>query len=531
MNEFMKRYELVISTLSPVHIGCGEDYEPTNYVMDDDCLYPFHAISESAFPSKQQRDALLKQCNSIQGLWNIFHSAVHLETMKALAERYVPMKPGIQAQQAQRINDSKFPLIIERTAFDRFSGAPILPGSGIKGAIRTAILERQARESNFPGAEQVRNKKEHQDIQKNLMKGSFASDPLRLLKISDAHLAGTASPEPTRILTRHSRHRKDNTKTSVSDSGQNFSECIVPFMAGAFRAEFTLLQNSHTWEERDRKITVKNLAIGNILKACNDYYLDRLKAHREALQILNAGKWFDSILPLVEQAVRESRGFLLRVGKHAGADYLTIEKYRRIQTKYEKYPTAKTLPISTTLCGDGKEYSPFGWMFVEVCEPGQRLASPLQEGLRELAGRNADPETKAKQERFALQRVASREKLVANQAEFAAKAAHEAAQAAATQAAAERLATLSPALREVEVFVAAARLRSEQLRGAKENLNTEFHNRARKLAATALENAEWTAEEKRAAADAIAEWLPQLVKGIDKDQLKKLKLGALRGTA
>lgn len=41
MNEFMKRYELVISTLSPVHIGCGEDYEPTNYVMDGGCLYLF----------------------------------------------------------------------------------------------------------------------------------------------------------------------------------------------------------------------------------------------------------------------------------------------------------------------------------------------------------------------------------------------------------------------------------------------------------------------------------------------------------
>lgn len=36
MSEFMKRYELMISTLSPVHIGCGEDY-----VMDDDRLYPF----------------------------------------------------------------------------------------------------------------------------------------------------------------------------------------------------------------------------------------------------------------------------------------------------------------------------------------------------------------------------------------------------------------------------------------------------------------------------------------------------------
>ena len=38
---FLDTYDLVISTLSPVHVGCGEDYEPTNYVIDDDTLHAF----------------------------------------------------------------------------------------------------------------------------------------------------------------------------------------------------------------------------------------------------------------------------------------------------------------------------------------------------------------------------------------------------------------------------------------------------------------------------------------------------------
>lgn len=40
-HSFLDSYDLTISTLSPVHVGCGEDYEPTNYVMQDDCLYHF----------------------------------------------------------------------------------------------------------------------------------------------------------------------------------------------------------------------------------------------------------------------------------------------------------------------------------------------------------------------------------------------------------------------------------------------------------------------------------------------------------
>ncbi len=74
-------------------------------------------------------------------------------------------------------------------------------------------------------------------------------------------------------------------------------------------------------------------------------------------------------------------------------------------------------------------------------------------------------------------------------------------------------------------------LRSSQLRGSKDKQNTDYHQRAQKLAREALESADWTAEEKRAAAEAIAEWLPKVIERIDKDALKKLKLAALRGNA
>ncbi len=90
------------------------------------------------------------------------------------------------------------------------------------------------------------------------------------------------------------------------------------------------------------------------------------------------------------------------------------------------------------------------------------------------------------------------------------------------------LASLSPATRMVEQFIAAGKARVEQLRGSKEKLNAEFHGRARQLAQEALEKPEWTAAEKHAAAAAIAEWLPQVVEKIDKDQLKKLKLSTLK---
>ena len=105
---------------------------------------------------------------------------------------------------------------------------------------------------------------------------------------------------------------------------------------------------------------------------------------------------------------------------------------------------------------------------------------------------------------------------------------------AETKAAAEqatKLASLSENARQVEGFIQHCKSRSEELRGGKEKPNMQTHQMAQKLAKTALEGSTWTAEEKSAAADALAEWLPKVVSVDIKDERKKLKLAALRGQA
>jgi CRISPR-associated protein Csm5 len=34
MNRFLDVIPLALTPLTPIHIGCGEDFEPTNYVID-----------------------------------------------------------------------------------------------------------------------------------------------------------------------------------------------------------------------------------------------------------------------------------------------------------------------------------------------------------------------------------------------------------------------------------------------------------------------------------------------------------------
>lgn len=164
------------------------------------------------------------------------------------------------------------------------------------------------------------------------------------------------------------------------------------------------------------------------------------------------------------------------------------------------------------------------FLFVVACD--ERLAGSLADRWRDIATdifrhacdwRGFGAKTAVGYGALAVDHEAT-ERARQARAEDEARAAREAA-----------LSTLSENMRRVEEFRQDFSARAEQLRGSKEKLNADYHSRARRLAQEAHEGAAWTAEEKAAAADAIAEWLPKVVEKIDKDQLKKLKLGALRG--
>jgi CRISPR-associated protein Cmr6 len=113
------------------------------------------------------------------------------------------------------------------------------------------------------------------------------------------------------------------------------------------------------------------------------------------------------------------------------------------------------------------------------------------------------------------------------------RAEREAAERAAREAAEKeaRRAAMSEAMRRIDDFRQEFAARAEQLRGGKEKPNGVYHGKARDLAKLALDAPDWSAEEKRAAADAIEEWLPRVVQVEIKDERKKLKLAALRGKA
>jgi CRISPR-associated protein Csm5 len=528
---------LSITTLSPIHIGCDEVFDPSKFVIHDGLL---HVLSPSDImlaleeKERQQLLALTERADPIGPLQQFFkarrqrlaHLAVHVvDVAPAIATEY-DTKSG-QVQQRGEGGQPVYNLFpIARTAFSPLDDTPYLPGSSLKGSIRTAWLSRL----NRGEAPKEEERKDASKLQQRLLgyrPGKFENDPFRLVRLADAHPDPDDIPPATRILYAVSKKKRPSERGSPEI--KVFLESVREAQSGAFRGELRLGQGSIRWHE--------------LCDACNDFYWPKLAEELDHSQFgpLLAADWRALMSRLLGNEMDELRsarqGFLLRVGRHSGAESVTLEGVRSIKIIGKEEHGRKTFDFrsnttekrfaSQTRAAVG-ELLPFGWIWIDGSDDAhQHLSIAVADQLRTFSGpmrdahrariEAAEQRCQAKNEAVAAQTRRIAEAAAAAQAEAEAQAAHAAALAAMTEN-----------MRRIEEFKSMCAKRADQLQGNRENANAAIHNAARVLAKNAIEGADWTADEKRTTAETIEEWLPKLVNIDIKDERKKLKLAALR---
>jgi CRISPR-associated protein Csm5 len=399
MMEFLETLDLYITTLSPVHVGCGEDYEPTNYVIDHQHLYEFDPVLLLQRLTQQEQKQFVRAVD--QGLREIQsffyqHRAVVVQigrcgaTVNPAVQQFYDTRVGRVAQREQNGQNVLNKLEIARSAYNPFNGQPILPGSSLKGAIRTALLE-ALRKKNYPV---ITHGRPERDIRKDASRqneqlakdalGSFATDPLRLLKISDAAFRpkikvkdkeGNIREQERFPVIRFQVNRKK--RPNQFEAGGNINtllECVPGNLMNAFSAQCTIerkAQQGHDTPDRQ-------LDFDGIAKACNDFYRERLDAECKALKSNKyALPWVEAMEKRLNEsgaqgkAIATGQGFLLRVGRHSGAESVTVDAPRTIKIMKGRGTPADYAKEATTLwlAADDKNQMekllPFGWVFVQ----------------------------------------------------------------------------------------------------------------------------------------------------------------------
>lgn len=409
MTEFMKTYKLKITVLSPVHIGASTDLEPTEYVIysekeksatsqkqeapviicpecdsknpvnaqycqicgedlprqsapvkqsepvktPDSYLYTFTPGQLSEALSDMDKKTLLKEANKgeLMALQNFFKSKasviVKTSTKRAFVCREVAKKYEEKFGNVNSKNNDFAKFNIEKQISDAVTGLPYIPGSSIKGAIRTALMSA---------------KNERVRLDKSLYKkGADAEkflygyknpteDPFKALKIEDGHAADFFITE---IDT--AENVKKNMDKSAQQGVSTYME-VIP-SGTVFESSLTIMQ---TADFSDDMLSIQ--------KACDNFYSDIFNEQKDR-QIRIHGI-SASLFEKIEKEKSKSKAFLVNLGKHGGAESKTIDGLRNIKIMQGKGKPPRFEDCATTywFANNGKERLPFGWCVVEFEE-------------------------------------------------------------------------------------------------------------------------------------------------------------------
>jgi CRISPR-associated protein Csm5 len=532
MKPFLHTQTCRISTLTPVHIGCGEDYYPTNYVIDGGYLHFFGELQlvEALPPAELQTLAgMAENLAGQEGLRQI-QAFIHQkrQSLSPLAQHSIPVADGVArlyedriGRTAQREHDGRKisnQLAIQRNSFNPYGHAPYIPGSSIKGAVRTALLDALNKGNSLKfvrdrqGQERCEN---NQELQQRLLDYDFRhlqDDPLRLLKIGDAPYQHTDGLNGLEIRFAVNRKRRRSDKPTKADQGPPILlECLAAHRSRSFAMTLTVQEGA----VRD-KLPFRDF--GELAARITCYTVPQFKAELRRLEELSYADrdWLASMQQLLRgelgQALQNRRAFLLRLGRFGGAESKTLNGVRRIKIMQGPGKPPKYEPESTTLwlAADSKDQQggmlPFGWVLVEF--DGTEL--PETHAFLRRNAQAAYDRLKREQEQRA---EAARSRV---EREEAAREARRRAEedAAKARAEAQRQAALSENQKRAEA------LRGEMTAASKgKGPGSQLYSRLRGLI---QEAPEWPEDDRRTlhdAAVAVFDWL-----GIKKDDGNRKKL-------
>ena len=444
----------------------------------------------------------------------------------AVAERY-RSKVGQVAQNETGGRNIINALEISRTAFNSHDQTPLLPGSGLKGALRTAVLN----ELNA-GLTRRLDKRDAKTLEVELMGGKFQDDPMRLIKISDAQSKQVRGNLSTRVIFDNNVPKdKSRLDKELKSAGLSVLREVVPAMSSAaFDAQLNVLQIDL---RNTKDVPAKQFNLQELLNASNRYYRKLFDTELKTLKDINCldQRWLACVSDLFNNEIRQlldqNKAMLMRVGRHTSAVGLTIEGARNIEIPQRKNdPKQFGNETATTLWLAGEQekaktnLQPFGWILIEIDrDPDCKISRSLAEKMLSF-----------NRESWEKERV-TKESLQAKITELKQRQAVEAARQEqvrrdkelAEKQEAERLAALAAMSEQAQAV--------ELLRSRMVNGEAKGQGAGSMLASQAAQLAEqaqtWSAEDKAMLAALLPEFTAHLGFDIRKNDKWKARLKAL----
>jgi len=353
MNNPVRQETVKVRTeiLTPIHIGDGSTLEPLEYVIKD----KFYRINLeewlSALPPER-----LKEFKNLTGRDYAQKSVLtalrrfvkdNIDTVK-YAEWVIDVSEEVRGIYDSKFNSPENQLPV--APFIRTGISPYLPGSSIKGAVRTAYLNLLKSGTQF-----LKEKRRAELVEGELLRaiipgkeGSFPrftidKDPFRAIKVKDTFLPAGSTFFAEAI----NYNKKDGHLNPTS------IQILTEVTYGS------LLNKTVSFDmeiQIDRKVILRpqcgidslhrNITVQDLLHACNNFYTKVLT--EECSKFLTGVSGGEHIRAVYSQILEKAKGgYLFRLGWGSGLISMTISEDLRTERRYgkSKHLIDKRLPM------------------------------------------------------------------------------------------------------------------------------------------------------------------------------------------
>jgi CRISPR-associated protein Csm5 len=447
-----------LEVLTPVHIGSGDTLSPLEYVLrqHEDSWRLYRLDMRTWFEEYGQDSAVRDAVEStdlkrIQLVVNE-KSGPHAEDAERLALFSCRIPDASLAKTLQGALDRKSGKKGEVSAILRnpADGSVCLPGSSLKGALSTPLIDWRDKEQsgdNLGGylrkafTQGGRSKDQQREYRNRLEKmfGKIREHAMQALKVSDL----LAPPDICAIVKAEEKRLKESAKESTP---KNACEVIPTGTTLYGRLLFDSASGGPLIQGRRWQLDFNTLR-----KLCNDYYRKRFTAERKTFYTLPHLKYVDAALQPIANKLAALNGehppLLLRVGHYSHVESVTVDANAPKGRTFEKNDGSRTSPVFGTTRTLANGELPFGWVLLHFCTPEEYADGVLQ---TEVDIENAVTERRSRAQEAVEQAQRKAEEAERLRRETEARQAEEENRRKEEE---ERLAAMTPEEREIDAVV------------------------------------------------------------------------------
>ena len=360
----MKTLYIKMDVLTPVHIGTGEDADPFSYVI--------HPVSQPNDASLHYVDLVqwIQDSENPEHLADIFEKNRFSFVREYIHEHLDPevysvgsahvTNPMIVREYESKLDseDARNQLLISPGLKNSLAGNLLIPGSSVKGAIRTAIIDFLDLKYDFGLREQSGDNRSYRSALEKLL-GPIRENSFKALKIWDFE----AVPEDARIVSAEEKRRKDDRPGTPKSHCEVMRSVIMDLAPYSLCSRIGIgdpqRPDDGILEVNQGRIHEK-FDLADLARICREFYQSRYRKERDKFY---KQPHFDNTaktLAAIEKDIltQDDNCFVLRIGHYSHVECVTVTN-NQPQTRTGRQGTP--IPHGTTRTLANGIY-PFGWV-------------------------------------------------------------------------------------------------------------------------------------------------------------------------